>query len=332
MVLGLSENSPNFYGSFLCGHATACPACHPSCAACDANNNCLQSSCEGGSKTPFPGYVACVCDLSSTDFTAGCICHPSCSSCVGINANECKTCTAVGASVASSPGACTACASGCDWCLDVADTYCWDQDSLARFQFALAASSLDDLPYLTQTHSLLCHRMNVVDVNDCILPTMTAVMGAFGSAGSYAPTASQCYKQLEAEWSFVLYWFGNIFPQFTPPVAASQTEGLEIKTVLQLWILQFGPSEMKTDSDWLALVAVFNSATTPWSTLLARTSDPPKYTTDASTAVAFPADLSAWLLLNSADTAAFNTFSEVCDTPNPTTVPWCDAAFPEVLP
>jgi len=165
--------------------------------------------------------------------------------------------------------------------------------------------------------------MNVVDVNDCVIPAMTAVMSAFGSAGSYAPTASQCYKQLEAEWSFVLYWFGNIFPQFTPPVGASQTKVLKVKTVLQLWILQFGPSEMTTDLDWLALVAVFNSATTPWSTLFAWRSDPPKYTTDANTAVAFPADLSAWMLLISADKAAFNTFSEVCVTPSPTMAPWC---------
>ena len=334
MALGVNEDSTEVGGTFLCGHGTLCPSCHPSCTACDGDNNCLQVSCEGGTRTPFPGYAACVCDPASTDFIAGCanpVCHPSCSSCVGINGNACTACTANGASVASSVGACTSCTSGCDWCINVADTYCWDRESLSRFQFALAAKSLDALPYLTQTNSLLCHRMNVVDVNDCTVPTMTAVMGAFGSAGSYAPTASQCYKQLEAEWPFVWYWFENIFPNFTPPTGAFPTDVLKVKTVLQLWILQFGPSEMKTDTDWQALVTVFNSATTPWATMLAWTSAPPQYTVDGTTPVAFPADLSAWLLLNSADTAAFNTFSEVCGTSGCPASAWCFNAQPASL-
>jgi len=160
---------------------------------------------------------------------------------------------------------------------------------------------------------------------------MTAVMGAFGSAGSYAPTASQCYKQLQAEWPFVLYWFTNIFPNFTPPTGAFPTDVLKVKTVLQLWILQFGTSEMKTDTDWKALVTVFNSATTPWATMLAWVSALRQYTVDGTTPVDFPEDLSDWLLLNSADTAAFNTFSEVCGTSGCPASAWCFNAQPASL-
>jgi hypothetical protein len=123
---------------------------------------------------------------------------------------------------------------------------------------------------------------------------------------------------LEAEWAFVNYWFTeSLFPNLVMPSDASQVNITKVKTILQLWILQFGPSVMKTDPDWIALVQVFNSSPIPWATMLAWTNtSPPQYTTDGSTAVNFPSGLSTWLSTVSVDKAAFNTFSQVCVNAN----------------
>jgi hypothetical protein len=118
---------------------------------------------------------------------------------------------------------------------------------------------------------------------------------------------------LDIEWPVANYWFADMFPNFATPLTASQENVLKVKTILQLWILQFGPSVMKTDLDWIALVQVFNRNPIPWATMLAWTdTSPPQYTTDGSTAVNFPSGLSTWLSTVGADKAAFNTFSEAC--------------------
>jgi hypothetical protein len=107
---------------------------------------------------------------------------------------------------------------------------------------------------------------------------------------------------LEVEWQIPYYWFTDLFPNFATPLTASLEDVIKVKTILQLWILQFGPSVMKTDLDWIALVQVFNRNPIPWATLLAWTNtSPPQYTTDGSTAVNFPSGLSTWLSIAGAD-------------------------------
>jgi len=215
--------------------------------------------------------------------------------------------------VISPTSACTACLSSNHYCLSGTDTMSWP--SLDIVIFALTANSLDSLPYQSQTHSLLCYRGNVVDVNDCTIPIMPTAMGSFGSAGSYAATPTQCYNLLNQQWPFVTYWFTTMFPNFTPPATAAIGDVNKVQTILQLWILQFGPSDMTADTDWQTLVGVFNSATTPWATLMAwATPSPPQYTTDGTTAVNLPATLATWLGAVGVDVAAFNTFNTVCGT------------------
>jgi len=203
---------------------------------------------------------------------------------------------------------CVPCINGSSYCLSGADTYSWK--SAEAFQFAVAANSLgDSLPYLTTTHELLCYRINVIDVNDCTISALNGVDGIFVNG---QPTPNQCYAILTAEWPYVEHWFTTLFPNFAAPAGASTANAAKVKTVLQLWILQFDPYFMQTDPAWVQLIAVFNSVSTPWTTLLAWTHPTPKYSTTGSNILEFPTELSAWLTLKPADKAAFNTFSTVC--------------------
>jgi len=329
-VLGIDEVSTGLLGTFLCGvDSGTCPVCHPSCAsACDPGPS-YGCNC-AGTQTQSSTSDYCICsDASKIGRFGGCInpCHASCDTCSGPGAGECLTCKAPGATLsgntcvcgsgyayAISPSSCTGCPSSHSYCLSGTDTYVWPSQDIVIF--ALTASSLDSLPYQSQTHNLLCYREDIVNVNDCTITAITNEIGSIGTAGSYAATLTQCYNLLSMEWGFVTSWFTTMFPNFTPPVTAALGNVNKVKTILQLWILQFGPSDMKEDTDWQALVSVFNSATTPWTTMMAWTSPSPQYTTDGTTVVNFPADLTTWLGLVSVDVAAFNTFNTVCGTAN----------------
>jgi hypothetical protein len=96
------------------------------------------------------------------------------------------------------------------------------------------------------------------------------VIGAISlnGQGLQRPTIDQCFELLTAEWPFVTYWFGEIFPNFKPPGFAMSSEIDMLKSVLFLWILQYGPSEIKNDPLWQDIVTTFNNASLDWSRLL----------------------------------------------------------------
>ena len=75
--------------------------------------------------------------------------------------------------------------------------------------------------------------------------------------------------------------------------------------------MQFNPPFMQTDPAWVELIAVFNSASTAWTTLLAWTHPTSKYSTTGSNILEFPTELSVWLALEPADKAAL-TPSALC--------------------
>ena len=114
---------------------------------------------------------------------------------------------------------------------------------------------------LTQANGLICYRQPVPTV---ACDSLTGLVGTITSdTGGLHPTLAQCYQLLQAQWFYVTNWLADIFPHFTPP-AATATEVYAVKTVLWLWILQFGPSELKTDPLWQGLVQVFNSVSLDW--------------------------------------------------------------------
>ena len=289
--------------------------------------------------TTLQGYVALTCSTyPKADYTGGCAnpCHASCATCSGTSAaaNMCTGCKAFGATVPpSSPGTCVCgtgfvpktsptincepCTNSCTYCLTGMDTYCWDSNTLGALQFAIAARDSFSLPYTTQIHDLLCYRMNVANTPDCAIPSIVSLIGSIGTQGSYAATKTQCNDMLKAEWAYVDYWFTTLFPNFATPLTASPEDSTKVKTILQMWILQFGSNVMKTDPNWIVLVGVFNRSPIPWDTMLAWTNtSPPQYTIDGSTEVNFPSGLSTWLSAMNNEKTAFNTFTKVCGDSN----------------
>ncbi len=107
--------------------------------------------------------------------------------------------------------------------------------------FASILASSYALPLLDETNELFCYRQPV-PITTCD-PLLTAVTGTIASnLSGLHPTLEQCYELLHVQWPFVTYWFAHFFGDFTPPASATETEEYELKTVLRLWILQFGGS------------------------------------------------------------------------------------------
>ncbi len=172
--------------------------------------------------------------------------------------------------------------------------------------FNRIAVVLHGLPTVPETAGSICYRTKAAS-HDCLLTALEVVTGDIHTAtpGTLTPTAIQCFKLLKADWPMLTYWFAQIFPTFSPPASTTSRSYLVVKTILQLWILQFGPSQLKFNLDWVAVVALFNKASDQWALISATSAG---YVFD-SAPFSFPQDLSTWIGLHPADLAAFNTFS-----------------------
>jgi len=144
-------------------------------------------------------------------------------------------------------------------------------------------------------------------------------MGTYidSGTGKVKVTTVQCYKLLKAQWPHVTYSFGKLFAGFTGPTGATATQLVAIKSVLQQWILQFGPYPLTYDPDWTPLIAAFKTA--DWSGFLGWLGSSPGYTLDAGTTIkTFPKDLETWLFNSCVSTqtcselAVLNSKSTVC--------------------
>lgn len=120
------------------------------------------------------------------------------------------------------------------------------------------------------------------------------IQNSIGDIANYAdlghakPTKLQCFALLTIEWPFVNYWFFELFAGFTGPAPASNSELLGIKSILQLWILQFGPNEMQ------AWTEVLSAVTGDWKGYTATLKD--GFSTDnGENFTPFPEKLQSWL-------------------------------------
>lgn len=174
--------------------------------------------------------------------------------------------------------------------------------------FCLTAASLYSLPMLTEQDSFVCYRTSVSshDESRCALED---IWGAL-SAGAVTVTKGQCYELLRAQWPAVSSWFADIFTPFSPPSEASDAQKLQIKTTLQLWILQFGPSELKKVATWQTLVGAFKTPGANWSNYLAWAVSPRGYTLDGVNTLQLPNEL------EDQDLAVLNVVSTLCDSPS----------------
>ena len=141
---------------------------------------------------------------------------------------------------------------------------------------------------------------------------MEEMMGNLGT-GAITVTKGQCYQLIQSQWPVVDSWFAAIFPTFSLPNFASNAQKLQVKTTLQLWILQFGPATLKSAS-WQTLVAAFNNGSADWTKYLGWAVSPRGYTLDGANTLSFPAELEAWLGTENGDLVALNVVSTVCNS------------------
>ena len=185
--------------------------------------------------------------------------------------------------------------------------------SLEQAVFANHAAAVYSLPLRDETNGLICYRQPVPSTTcDALTPVLGAITSDF--SGLHL-TADQCFKLLTGEWGFVTYWFGNIFPDFRPPATATDSEKNTLKSVLWLWILQYGPSEIKENPLWQDIVTTFNNAALDWTKLLAWSGALKGYTRDGTNPLSFPAVLEASLTQTSPEMKLFNHFSRLCASP-----------------
>lgn len=172
--------------------------------------------------------------------------------------------------------------------------------------FTRIAKVLHDLPIVPETNGAICYRTPVAG-NDCTLTAVEGVTGDIHTAtpGTLSPSPAQCHQLLKTEWGMITYWFDQLFRDFSPPASTTDRSYLVVKTILQLWILQFGPHAMKNDLLWQGVVAVFNLSTDQWPLIQASETSYFHGTDELN----YPQDLATWLALHPADLAAFNTFT-----------------------
>jgi hypothetical protein len=302
--------------TFMCSAdgGNACASCHSSCQTC-SSGVCTVCALPGG--TIMSHGIFCLCGVSPAWVECS-ICHASCATCTMNNPNKCTSCTIPGATLSNPAGgtcsceqgyvykspatsACQPCYSGCAYCVGTTQGACMKSKELAIFATYLASSF--SLPLLDQTNGLICYRQPV-SVQTCN-PQLEAMAGSIISdASGLHPTLDQCYRLLRVQWPFITLWFGELFPNFTPPASAAETEVYSLKTILWLWILQFGSYVLSSDPDWQVLVGVFNSNSLAWDQLLAWDV---AYLAGGSTR-----NYPTGLTLSSTERDLFNHFSQVC--------------------
>ena len=323
--LDLAAAQAEVSNSFLCSQrgGTTCKACHDSCQACNPDGTC--TGCKDIQATLIETNVACVCrgrfGSDGDPFMAGCaLCHPSCEACEwAADPTECFSCVAAFATTTDPLGGycycnagyedresptsdCAPCDPSCSHCSGGSIVSCMSEEQAA---FNRIAAALHNLPLVAETDGMICYRTPTTG-NDCTLAAIEAITTDIHTAnpGSLSPTPAQCHQLLKAEWAMLTYWFNHLFPTFAPPPTTDR-DYLVIKTILQLWILQFGPYTMKNGVLWKGVTDAFNLPSDQWGAISA---DETNYSV-GSGPLNYPLDLAAWLALHPADLQAFNTFS-----------------------
>ena len=300
------------FATFLCSKDTtsACKLCHDSCS-CAADSDVCTSCTDTSNAVANFDNSACLCSGSKggdTYHKACTDCHVSCTTCFAANNNKsCLTCADSDSTPQEIGGGmmcfcrdgfvfglspCVSCVDGCPYCLGPDASDCvspQEKDFITIFQYYVPTLGL---PYLTETNDMMCYRTKR-PVNAC--DTGTALGNVMGDIADYdtkpaLPTPGQCRSLLTALWPYVNHWFDVIFPNFTGPDYSSYADRLIIKSILKLWIIQFGPTVVDTWDD----IKTAMLAPGPWTTYSA---DATQFSTDNQVNFhPFPAELSNWKL------------------------------------
>jgi hypothetical protein len=150
------------------------------------------------------------------------------------------------------------------------------------------------LPTLTESaDNRICYR-TPLRTTGCTPDPIEAITGTIADYATAAkPTISQCYDLLTGQWPFVTYWFDRLFSTFEGPSPVSYQFLNWIKTILQIWILHFGPGDIDT---WTDIKEAMNDAGENWVNHIAWIDSSAGFSLDAGATVKnFPEKLLAWL-------------------------------------
>jgi hypothetical protein len=178
--------------------------------------------------------------------------------------------------------------------------------------FATLADVNYNLPLATGDNSLLCYRSQLpTSLND--LTTWETILGSLApdTSGNINVLRDNCYQLLQVQWPYLIYWLNMLFPNYNPPLEASEFEMYSIKTMVWLWVLQFGPALLSFDDAWKHLLSALNAPQSDWYKYLAWGGVSPGYSIDGKTARSLPAALNS---LHASELTLFNLFSTVCNT------------------
>jgi hypothetical protein len=205
---------------------------------------------------------------------------------------------------------CVACDPLCTSCTGPSVSDCSDGNEIS--EFINASINLNgNLPYLTQTDTLICYRFQPALA--CAEALYTSLLGNLNidASGNWHLNQAQCDVLLKLEWDSVSDDFDELFPNFTP--IGTSEENITVKTLLRLWIFEFGRTNIKYQSDWQDVRDVFNNIGTQWSTVLGWGGATPGFSV-GSVSYTFPPDLKDRIDQDSAPLSAFNMWSHVCDS------------------
>jgi hypothetical protein len=158
-------------------------------------------------------------------------------------------------------------------------------------------------PLVNEANKLICYGEQVPETT---CQPFDIVSGVFtkDSTGFHL-SLGQCYELLKAEWPYVQSKYTPLFGSFSLP-GSTATELPKFKSVLWMWILQYGPY-FAASQPWTELLAVFNRAV-DWGKLLAWAGTTPGISYDG-TRHYFP----TYVTVPAAVLTVLNSHSTVCD-------------------
>lgn len=191
--------------------------------------------------------------------------------------------------------------------------------SVEQADFVKYVATAYSLPLLIESASHFFCFFEPKPTLDCTPDPIETLIGPITDYATVAkPTKHQCYNLLTAQWPFLTHWFDQLFPNFVGPQGATVDELLKIRSVLYLWILRFGPSEVNS---WTDIKNMVKAQASEWANYMAWIETTPGISLQSSIPpTPFPADLLAWLSASCSgvtvgckDLDVFNLKSIVCD-------------------
>jgi len=172
-----------------------------------------------------------ICDALLNDQVCP-ICHPSCAQC---SSGKCTACAAGAVATMTSDSYFCTCNSPTNWelvnhfefCCDPSCPLCVDSSVAGCMTDKRQVAFLNGLAYdlnllmLDECEGFFCfyHHIPIPSCNP-----LTSLVGTIASdENGMHPTWDQCMEVFKLSWPFVTYWFGELFPDFTPPSPLSET-------------------------------------------------------------------------------------------------------------